>query len=250
MNVSLRDLALGAAALVSVSASAHADILANYYTAQTDGRDFGPYICCFANSNEVLNTLGPDGLPVYNPAASPVLQDHAANGELTWWTPAAASATSPGVAFTGSVVVAGNSYSNSNFYAPNGTGPNDANGFQTAIFSGSFTFATPQTFTFSLGADDDALMFVDGAAVVLLGGIHGDTPASNTVDLSAGTHSFKLFYADRQQSGAALSFSIPDDVIVSASAPEPASWALMLTGFGLLGAAARGRRLKVVSATL
>lgn len=231
-----------ASLVVALAGLARADISASFYTAQNDGRDFGPVICCFANNNEVLNTLGPNGLPVYNPSASPVLQDHAANGELTWWTPSAASSTSPGVTFTGATTIAGNSYSNGNFYAPNGTGGNDANGFQTAIFSGGFTFATPQTFTFSLGADDDALMFVDGKAVVLLGGIHGDTPAANTVDLSSGAHTFKLFYADRQQTGAALNFSIPDDVVVTAGVPEPMSWALMLMGFGVVGAATRQRR--------
>ena len=245
MGFKIRAAMMGAMLAGSVAASAHADILAQFYTAQADGRDFGPVICCFANNDEVLNTLGPNGLPVYNPSESgghPLL-DHSANGELTWFTPSAPSATSPGVTFDGSQVISGNSYSNGSMYPPLGMGPNDANGFLTAVFSGAFHFDTAQAFTFSLGADDDALMFVDGKAVVLLGGIHGDTPAQNTVDLSAGAHTFDLFYADRQQTGAALDFSIPNDVIVTApGVPEPATWGLMILGLGIVGAALRQRK--------
>lgn len=43
-----------------------------------------------------------------------------------------------------------------------------------------------------------------------------------------------------------LSLSTPE---VGAGAPEPASWALMLTGFGALGAALRGRRRSAVGAS-
>ena len=42
-------------------------------------------ICCFANNNEVLSALGPDGLPVYNTASSPTLLDINSKGELNWW---------------------------------------------------------------------------------------------------------------------------------------------------------------------
>jgi fibro-slime domain-containing protein len=234
-------------AFAAVATAAHADMAVSYYTVQTDGRDFGPVICCFVTNNEVLNTLGPDNLPVYNPAVTggPVLQDHASNGELLWFTQSTGSATTPTVTHTGSAVISGNSYINGSMFQPNGTGSNDANGFQTAVFSGQFTFATPQTFDFSIGADDDALLFIDGQSVLQLGGIHGNTFLSHTVDLSAGTHTFDLFYADRQETAASLSFSIPDSVIVKpppSGVPEPATWAMMLSGFGVLGGMMRRRR--------
>ncbi|THD53628.1 PEPxxWA-CTERM sorting domain-containing protein [Phenylobacterium sp.] len=249
--VLLAGLAMGA---VTASTAARADMLAQFFTAQADGRDFGPTICCFANHNEVMTTLGPDGLPVFNPASSPTLQDlNPATQELTWWTPSAASATSPGVVSAGTQVITGNSYSNGSFY-PAGHG-NDANGFMTAIFSGSFNLNTEQTIDFSLSADDDALLFIDGTAAVLLGGIHGqggtDGSANANVDLTAGSHNFELFYADRQQSGAGLDFSVPNDLIVNPTAPpgvpEPAGWALMILGFGTTGAVLRRRRSLVIA---
>ena len=231
------------------TAPANAQIAYTYYTAQSNGRDFGPVICCFANNNEVLNTLGPNGLPVYNPASTPVLQDRdPTTNELLWWTPSASTAPLY-VQQTSNGLLSSNSFSNSNFFPPNGGGSSDANGFQTAVFSGNFTFATAQNFTFSLSADDDALLFVDGTAAVILGGIHPQTPSTNSVSLGAGAHSFELFYADRQQTGAGLAFSIPDSVIItppSPSVPEPASWALMIGGFGLVGGVLRVRRRTVM----
>jgi hypothetical protein len=244
----LAGLAMGA---MTASSAARADILAQFFTVQTDGRDFGPVICCFANHDEVLNTLGPNGLPVWNsnpsdPGNSPALLDrNLATNELNWWTPAAAGANNPAVAVQSTQVISGNSYSNGNFYPPGGVG--DSQGFMTAIFSGSFNLNSEQVIDFHLGADDDGLLFVDGQAALILGGIHGETGADNNVDLTAGSHNFVLFYADRQQTGAALDFSVPNELSVdptppAGGVPEPASWALMLTGFLGAGAALRNRR--------
>ncbi len=238
-----------ASALFLAGAPAQADIAALFYTVQPDGRDFGPYICCFVASDEVQTSLGPDGLPLYNPNSTtgPVLQDHAVNGELLWFTPSAGSATTPKVSFDSSTVISGNSYSNGSMYPPGGAGGNDANGFQTAVFSGNFTFSSPQTFNFTIGADDDALLFVDNKVVLQLGGVHGNSSVTAMPTLSAGLHTFNLFYADRQQTGASLSFSIPSDVVVTppppvGGVPEPATWAMLLAGFGGVGFAARARR--------
>ncbi|UAK25763.1 PEPxxWA-CTERM sorting domain-containing protein [Sphingomonas nostoxanthinifaciens] len=240
---------------VFAGSPARADFQASFYTVQGDGRDFGPTICCFVSSDEVMSSLGPDGLPVYNPGSTTssghILQDHASNGELTWFTPnATASATAPLVDFTSSVTISGNSYSNGAMFPSNGAGGSDSAGFQAAIFTGSFTFGTAQDFTFTFSADDDALLFVDGISALQIGGVHSASTVSSTVSLGAGTHSFKLFYADRQQTGAALSFSIPDDIIVSAPspAPEPAAWAMFVGGFGLIGGALRRKKAMLVLA--
>ncbi len=85
-----------------------------------------------------------------------------------------------------------------------------------------------------MGADDDALLYVDGTAAVILGGIHGVTTADNDVNLSAGEHTFELFYADRQETGAGLFFSVPNDIAVAptpppvSGVPEPGVWVMML----------------------
>ena len=42
-------------------------------------------------------------------------------------------------------------------------------------------------------------------------------------------------------------FSLLDGVSVTAAVPEPASWAMLIAGFGLIGAAARRRRLSEVA---
>ena len=228
------------------AAPAYADMSVSYFSAANDGKDFGPTVCCYISHDEVLTTLGPDGLPVVNLAStSPrLLQDYdATTHELTWFTPSA------GVTNTSNTTITGNSFNNGNFNTPDGTGPNDSQGtFQTAIFSGSFSFATAQDFTFSIGADDDAWLFVDGTQVVQLGGVHGNTIETDTVALSAGLHTFKLFYADQQAGGASLSFSIPDNVVVTVptGVPEPASWALMVGGFGMVGGAMRRRGTAIV----
>jgi hypothetical protein len=250
MTHPFKGLLLGALSLAALGAgtTARADIYAQYFEAQADGRDFGPTICCFANNNEVLSTLGPDGLPVFNTASTPTLLDVNSKGELNWWTPSTGSSTSPVEIATGTQTISGNSFTNSAFYPPNGTGQNDATGFQTAIFSGSFNLNTAQTVDFTLGADDDALLYVDGTAAVILGGIHGVTTADNDVSLAAGDHTFELFYADRQQSGAGLFFSVPNDIAVAptpppvSGVPEPGVWVMMLTGVALMGAALRFRR--------
>jgi fibro-slime domain-containing protein len=250
-GIFMRKISTGFAGLATLmagiaAAPASADIAVSYFSVAQDGKDFGPATCCFVSHDEVLGTLGPDGLPVVNTSTTsphPLQDFDPTTHELTWFTPSA------GVTNTSNTTISGNSFTNGNFNTPDGTGPNDSQGFfQTAIFSGSFSFATPQSFSFSIGADDDAWLFVDGTQVVQLGGVHGVTIETDTVALSAGLHTFKLFYADQQAGGAALNFSIPDNVIVTVptAAPEPASWAMMLGGFGAIGGALRNRRKAAV----
>jgi fibro-slime domain-containing protein len=241
----MNKLSLGLASFATLaaglaSAPAQADMAVSYFTVAPDGKDFGPTVCCYTSHDEVMGTLGPNGLPVANLASTSPhpLQDYdPLTHELTWFT------AGPGVTNTLNTTITANSFSNYNFYPDNGTGGYDANAYQTAVFSGSFTFATAQDFTFSIGADDDAWLFVDGHQVVQLGGVHGVTNETDTVSLAAGLHTFKLFYADQQTGGAGLYFSLPQDLIVTtpSPAPEPASWAMMLGGFGLIGGAMRRR---------
>jgi hypothetical protein len=51
--------------------------------------------------------------------------------------------------------------------------------------------------------------------------------------------------ADNREQGVGLSFRWTGDGLDTGSVPEPASWAMMLGGFGLVGGAMRHRRAKV-----
>lgn len=205
--------------------------------------DFNTIGCCTpVYTDEVLSTLGPNGLPVYNTASSaPLIHDVNSNGEITWWSPSFNS----NVTATGSGTVT-SPYQNYSLYPPNGGGSNDANGFQGLIISGDFTLASDSQVTFTLGADDDAFLYVDNTIVTQEGGIHGVSAApSSTPTLLAGTHNFKLFYVDRNVTGAGLNFSLDTQGLIvtppTSSVPEPATWAMMVGGFGLIGGAMRRR---------
>lgn len=212
-----------------------------YFTISSSDPDFGTTPCCTSvYSNEVTSNLGPDGLPVYNSSyGGPVLHDVNSNGELTWWSPAQNS----NVTQTASGTVT-SPFSNTSFYPPNGTGPNDANGYQGAIISGIFTLPAAENVTFTLGSDDDSFLYVDGANIAQLGGIHGIANINpTTTTLAAGSHSFDLFYVDRQQTGAGLNFSLnTSGLTVTPTVPEPASLALLASGVLGLGLIARRRK--------
>lgn len=64
------------------------------------------------------------------------------------------------------------------------------------------------------------------------------TSYSFNVNLAAGTYAIRFAEADNQ----GFFTQGVDNVFVSGAVPEPASWAMLITGFGLVGAAARRRR--------
>jgi hypothetical protein len=69
------------------------------------------------------------------------------------------------------------------------------------------------------------------------------TPALTIAGSAIGTNSFE--HQDFQGSGNRI---LSGTVKVSAAVPEPASWALMIAGFGLAGAALRTRRRQTLAA--
>ena len=225
-------------------------MLVQYFTVQPNGRDFQGSVGNGTITNGVQSALGPNGRPVVT-AANPLLaQDfNTVTRELLWWTPTTSSNLN--VVTNGSQILQSNSFSSNAFYPTNANGVsngNNANGFRTAIFSGTFDLASAQSVNFMIGSDDDAFLFVDGTARVQNGGIHGITTQSNNVSLTAGSHTFQLFYADRQQQNAELTFSLPSNITITSSVPEPATWAMMIAGFGLVGGTMRRRSTKIAFA--
>ncbi len=217
---------------------------AQYFTHNATG-DFQLYTDS-AFTDMVQAALGPTGMPVFNPGygggSQHQLTELNSNGEILWWTPDSVNVLNDG---TGTIV---SPFADSTFYPSQGGGDSDQNGlFQTAIFSGNIELATASTVTFTFGGDDDIFLFVDNLVVGQLGGVHPYTQASPTTGtLSAGTHSFKLFFADRHTVGSELRFSIDTQgLVVTPGVPEPGSWAMMIAGFGALGLAMRRRRTAV-----
>ena len=144
-------------------------------------------------------------------------------------------------------------YSNGTFYPPNGTGPNDANGFQAAVFSTTLNVPTSETISFNVGADDVAFVYLDGNIVCDLGGVHGDSPGTCTSSmLTAGNHTLELFYADLYETQAQLTFDVTTSGVTGTTTPEPAEWSLLgvaLVVFGLIQRKRQGRAARIPAAS-
>lgn len=247
---------MGMAALASQPANAAYTFsgTANFYSVtnygassdfkQTQPANTGTY------TNFVNSTLGVNGLPVFNtgfggPAAAAAV-NLLATGELAWWTPGTNNPVGPNNDITVSNATTTSftlPFSDNTFFAPTGGGANNNNAYLTAIFTGTLTLDAASTVTFSLGADDDAFLFVDGVSLLQLGGIHGVTnlPVTSSI-LGAGVHTVKLFYADRNKTNAALNFNI---TAVTNAVPEPSTWAMMIGGLALVGLSMRRRKTTV-----
>lgn len=63
---------------------------------------------------------------------------------------------------------------------------------------------------------------------------------------TAGTYNFTLSYGETAGGPAVLAFRVNGSTV--GDVPEPATWAMLLTGFGMVGYAARRRRLGTVAA--
>ncbi len=222
-----------------------------YFTVANGDKDAGT-LCCGVSNNEVLPNLGPNGLPVLNPAmtGAPIPTDIDADGELTYWSPTLNNGGSGGtsdVVQTGTGVVS-LPYVNNTFFTPNGTGSHDGspNGFQAAYFYGTLNAPTSETISFSVSSDDNAFVYLDGTVVCDDGGVHaGAAVPCTTSTVSAGNHTLQIFYDDLDPVAAELDFSITTVGVTTSGnvVPEPGTWALLGTGLLVLLFAARHKRI-------
>ncbi len=238
----LASLAVAAPALAGTPIPFGGTMFANWFTVQPGGSgDFQTTCCSEFRLDMVQAALGPNGLPVYNPASpGPVIKGvDPVTGELQWWT-AGVTAGGDTVTATGQTIV-NVPYSDLSLFPPNGdgTGNGGRNGFQTVLFTTTLLLDRTYDVTFNIRADDDAFLFVNSLFVTGLGGVHPITASPpGTVRLGAGSHDVRLFFADRHTVASGLEFSL----FGVAAIPEPATWAMLIAGFGLVGVSLRRRR--------
>lgn len=107
--------------------------------------------------------------------------------------------------------------------------------------------------TFQIGSDDGSGLYIDGNLLVNNDGEHGVAYASNSINLSQGWHAIRIIQWENG-GGTALSATLNGSALTSsvlsttAAVPEPATWAMMIGGFGLVGFALRSRRRNATAA--
>jgi fibro-slime domain-containing protein len=248
------------AGTLAMSAPASADTFSVQYFQVTTGSDtahsdfFPGGVPTGTVSNDYVGTIGSatlngSGMPAYNSGESgAAAANDVIGGQLMWWTPGAYGQNT--IASTGSAPLTVGTTA-VDMFPPNSTGgtnvgntciaPLSGNCEETAELTGYFDLTSPQSVTFSVSADDDAFVYVDGVLVEDLGGIHPvESGPSYTDPLGAGSHKIQIFYADQDQVAASLAFDDGGINVTSSPTPEPGSLALL--GTGVLGLAGVVRR--------
>jgi len=95
---------------------------------------------------------------------------------------------------------------------------------------------TAGSYTFTMESDDASYLFANGVLSLSNGGAHSENTVSGPVSLNAGLNTIQVQYDNVFCCGAGVQLTGLSPV------PEPATWAMMLFGFGGLGVAMRSFR--------
>lgn len=228
MKHKLMSGALGVAAALLLAGAASA---AEIYTVQvwTDGP--------IASAN---NLADPAHMPVGTPTAT-----FTWTGDINWSDTSAQNSTSAGgIAsdFLDGFSTQASNFSSATmteaqFLASSLTISGDA---YSTFFHISGSYVSPTAVNGVFTHDDGATVYVDN---VYAGGSAAETSVvSSPYTLAAGSHNVDVYYVAGNGTPSVFNFSSPGGV------PEPASWALMILGFGAAGAGVRRRRTQTLVA--
>ncbi len=115
------------------------------------------------------------------------------------------------------------------------------------LFTGSL-FLNVGNNAFVVPHDDGLQLFIDGIGLVVdepgpTGEV--DTPFNVTGD--GFTHNFTMSYGECCGGPAVIRFIVNDAPVTGGGVPEPATWSLMIMGFGTAGAMLRRRRSAIAA---
>ncbi len=257
-----------AIALMAGAGAAHAGVVISSFTGSTFTVD-GPGNNAFCSSGTACDFRGGGGGNATNTVNAPLLAPTSSAGGLPqiqpgspaivgqsgnvlqWWTPGTygnvgnqTSVTGPlNAGVTPSFNIASGTqqlFSDTSFFPPGGSGPNDTGTFLTALFTGTADITGGSTLTFTGSVDDNVIAYYrtsgtsDPYTLLALTPTNlSNQPTFNFTSASLGTglYDFEIFYADRSSTDAAFTLN----AVVTAAVPEPSTWAMLILGFAGLG---------------
>lgn len=238
-------LGIGVLAMTAATpAHALSGLTGFYYTISHSNPDVQGGIDGGTVTGLVTDTLGPNGQPVvsafgatYGGGSGPITDFNAGTGEIQWWTPTGSN----GVTLEKTQTDALPLNHDANFFADSQT--DNSTDYRAVHWTGTFVAPSSGTINLFLTADDDAFAYVDGKLVLDNGGVKAlnlSTPESEIDGLSAGTHTFDLFFADRHEVQAGIDFRA--DVNFTPAVPEPGALSLLIAP-AIVGAGFLRRRM-------